>query len=298
MASSALTVMTVSEWPRMSCRSRANRLRSSSTASRAFSSCGPEQVDVARHQLADAPHREAPPRRSRRPGPAGLDQPGTSRGRRGRAPATSQRPSASAQRGRAGTSRRRRRRRPTAAVPASPMREHHARQHEQRPATASASGRAGGGTSGVARSRRRPRPRRPRCRPRRTRASPRMPTPAARRVSRRSHAAPQRVDQEEQPDGGEQHAERAGPAVAVGPDAGRGRPCSRWSRVVPRLRPGPCPCSSATRRRPRRRSQTTALTHGVPRQLAGERRAGDLGDAEHRGPVRDVPQRACPGRAG
>ena len=38
LASSALTVITVSEWPRMSCRSRAKRLRSSSSASRAFSS--------------------------------------------------------------------------------------------------------------------------------------------------------------------------------------------------------------------------------------------------------------------
>ena len=58
LASSALTVITVREWPRMSCRSRAKRLRSFSTASRAFSSRTREHLDVAVDRLRDAPDRQ------------------------------------------------------------------------------------------------------------------------------------------------------------------------------------------------------------------------------------------------
>ena len=67
-ASSALTVITVSEWPRMSCRSRANRLRSSATASRRVllaraasgRGCGPS--------AAGRPTWRRPPRRPRTSG--------------------------------------------------------------------------------------------------------------------------------------------------------------------------------------------------------------------------------------
>ena len=68
LASSALTVITVSEWPRMSCRSRAKRLRSSETASRWFSfsaatscvlrtrsCCTPHTATVAASMLSSRP---------------------------------------------------------------------------------------------------------------------------------------------------------------------------------------------------------------------------------------------------
>ena len=190
--------------------------------------------------------------------PAGFDQPGTrcpststatasSRGERQRRP----RP--------AGTSRRPPRRTPTAAVPACPIAEHH---HE--PSARSSPAIIAQASPAGTRICEPPAPGRIHEKTARydaanatvaTQADP-AGAPRSARPTRCRQAVAERVDEEDQPDRGEQHAEAAGPPVAGGPAAGR--PCCGWTVIsahgsAPALRPGPCPCSSATPRRRRRR---------------------------------------------
>ena len=132
------------------------------------------------------------------------------------------------------------------------------------------------------------------CRRRRRRRSRRMPTTPA-TVSRASPGRPQRVEQEEQPDGGEPRARSAGPTgcpAGIGGSRSWRVTLGRQTRAVSLLIRHAAPSTKIA-------SQATALTTAYQGSSLGQRRAGHLGDAVHRGPVGDVANdRGCTGSSG
>ena len=216
---------------------------------RAFSSRGAHQVEVARHQLRDAPHRERRRAASRSSSADRVPSPGPGAGRgRPRSSDHGDDPSAPS----AAAHHRRRTRDVDDAwrCPAWPS----ARRPSAASAVSSPTSSAASASRGVGPAAQPSGPADPRRRrhvdggegDRRQ-----HPDPAGDRVAARPAPSIERVEQEEQPDAGEQR-HRTGPAsVAVRPDAAAPG-CHGAHRYVAAVRPAPCPCSSARRRRRRR----------------------------------------------
>ena len=127
------------------------------------------------------------------------------------------------------------------------------------------------------------------CRRRRRRRVATMPS-TPRGSSRWAQPSSERVEQEEQPDRrrrADQPARRAGAST----------PAARERLVLAHSQHGSHTRAVSLLIRhaaPRHEDgePDEGVDHGVPRQLAGQRRPGDLGDAEHRRPLRDVPDHA------
>ena len=235
----------------MSCRSRANRLRSLSTARLGVLLVGRDQRDVARASSAGSPNTASDGgARRAKAGRPGCSSPSTALAQHDHQDGVEPAPAAAATRSGKQHHRERRRCRPRDGGAGLAEAEHH-HDAAARPAPSSVTTRSRIGRSNATSA----------VRSRRSRSHDEHVDGAEQRRSRRTPsdardrcpagpAGDERVEQEEQPDGGEHRPQRRG-TLAVPARVRRGPRLAHVVTVVA-LTPARCPCSSATRRRARR----------------------------------------------